>query len=68
VSDYRLREYPEPHNVLEMIFGSYEKDAARSAMKAELGEDGMKTYQTIKRVKQMIGVTQARLPFELTIE
>jgi protease-4 len=68
VSDFRLREYPEPHNVLEMIFGDYEKDATQSAMKNELGEDGMKTYQTIKRVKQMVGVTQARLPFEMTIE
>jgi len=68
VTDYRLREYPEPHNVLEMIFGGYEKDATQSAMKKELGEDGMKTYQAIKRVKQMVGVTQARLPFEFTIE
>jgi protease-4 len=67
-SDYRLREYPEPHNVLEMIFGSVEKDAAQSAMQKELGEDGMKTYQTIKRVKAMVGVTQARMPFEMTIE
>ncbi|THU35916.1 signal peptide peptidase SppA [Niastella caeni] len=68
ISDYRLREYPEPHNVLDMIFGGYEKDATQSAMKKELGEDGMKTYQTIKRVKQMVGVTQARMPFEMTIE
>ncbi len=69
VSDYRLREYPEPHNVLDMIFGGgYEKDAARSALKSELGEDGFKTYQTMKRVKQMIGVSQARIPFEFTIE
>jgi protease-4 len=68
VSDYRLREYPEPHNVLEMIFGGYEKDATQTAMKKELGEDGMKTYQAIKRVKQMIGVSQARLPFEMSIE
>ncbi|MCS3795328.1 signal peptide peptidase SppA [Niastella sp. OAS944] len=67
-SDYRLREYPEPHNVLEMIFGGYEKDATQSAMQKELGEDGMKTYQTIKRVKQMVGVTQARMPFEMTFE
>jgi protease-4 len=37
-------------------------------MKAELGEDGMKTYETLKRVKLMMGVTQARLPFEFTIE
>ena len=69
VSDYRLREYPEPHNVLDMIFGGgYEKDAAKSALKSELGEDGVKTYQTMKRVKQMVGVTQARIPFEFTIE
>ena len=67
-SDYRLREYPEPHNVLEALFGSYEKDATQSAMQKELGEDGMKTYQSIKRVKQMVGVSQARLPFEMTIE
>ncbi|HEX6428273.1 MAG TPA: signal peptide peptidase SppA [Niastella sp.] len=68
VSDYRLREYPEPHNVLDMIFGGYEKDAAKSALKSELGEDGLKTYQTMKRVKQMVGVTQARIPFEFNIE
>jgi protease-4 len=67
-SDYRLREYPEPHNVLEMIFGSVEKDATHAAMQKELGEDGMKTYQTIKRVKAMVGVTQTRIPFEMTIE
>jgi protease-4 len=68
ISDYRLKEYPEPHNVLDLIFGNSEKDAVRSAMKAELGEDGMKTYETLKRVKLMMGVTQARLPFEFTIE
>jgi protease-4 len=67
-SDFRLREYPEPHNVLEMIFGSVEKDATQSAMQKELGEDGMKTYQLIKRVKGMVGVTQTRIPFEMTIE
>jgi protease-4 len=68
VSDFRLREYPEPHNVLDMIFGGgYEKDAAKSALKSELGEDGVKTYETMKRVKQMVGVTQARIPFEFTI-
>jgi protease IV len=68
ISDYRLREYPEPHNMLELIFGGYEKDATQSAMQKELGEDGMKTYQTMKRVKQMVGVTQARIPFEMVIE
>jgi protease-4 len=37
-------------------------------MQKELGEDGMKTYQSIKRVKQMVGVSQARIPFEMTID
>jgi protease-4 len=68
ISDYRLREYPEPHNVLELLFGGYEKDAARSALRSELGDDGLKTLQSMKRVKQMIGVTQARIPFEMAIE
>lgn len=67
-TDYRLKEYPEPHNVLELLFGGYEKEATKSALKSELGEDGIKTWQTIKRVKQMVGVTQTRLPFEFTIE
>lgn len=67
-SDYRLREYPEPHNFLELLFGDYEKDATQSAIQKELGPDGMKTFQTMKRVKLMMGVTQARIPFEMTIQ
>src|SRR5262249_23947679 len=61
-SDYRLREYPEPRSVFDLIFG-YKQDAEQAAIKKELGEDGMRTYNTIKRVKQMVGTTQARLPF-----
>jgi protease-4 len=68
VTDYRLKEYPEPHNVLEYLFDGYGKDATHAALKAELGEEGLKTYETLKKVKQMMGVAQARLPFEFTIE
>jgi protease-4 len=68
ISDYRLREYPEVHNVLDVILGRYEKDNTQSAIQQELGEEGMKAYQTMKRVKTMMGVTQARIPFEMTIQ
>jgi protease-4 len=68
ISDYRLREYPEAHNVLDIILGKYEKDNTQSAIQKELGDEGMKTWQTMKRVKQMMGVTQARLPFEMSIQ
>ena len=68
ITDYGLQEYPEPKSLLEMIFGDYQQNAKQSAIKEELGPDGMKIYSTIKRVKTMLGVSQARLPFDFTIE
>jgi protease-4 len=68
VSEYRLKEYPEPYNLLELFFGGYQQNAKQSAIKEELGEDGIKTYNTLKRAKQMIGIPQARMPFDFSIE
>lgn len=67
-TNYRLVEYPERKNFLELMFGGYKDNAKKSAIREELGEDGMKTYNTIRRVKGMVGVTQARLPFDFTIQ
>jgi protease IV len=66
--DYRLKEYPEPRNFIEMLLGDYKKSARIQAVKEELGEEGFKTYLTIRKVKAMVGVTQARLPFDLSVE
>jgi protease IV len=68
LSNYSLKEYPEPQSVLDMIFGNYKDNMRNSAIREELGEEGMHTYRSIKRVKQMVGVTQARIPFDFTIE
>lgn len=68
ITDYRLREFPEPENFLNRIFGNYQQSAKAKAVREELGEDGVKIYQTIKRVKSMVGVTQARMPFDFVIE
>lgn len=67
-TDYRLREFPEPQSVLDMIFGGAQQTARQEAIKNELGQDGVRTYQTIKRVKGMMGATQARMPFDLITE
>jgi len=67
-SDYRLREYPEPKNFLDMILSHYKKSVSIKAIKEELGEDGYRTYNSLKKVKEMVGKTQARLPFDFTIE
>jgi protease-4 len=67
-NDYRLLEYPEPRGFLDRLLGSYRRSAGVKAMKQEIGEEGYRTYMTLKKVKSMAGVTQARLPFDLDIE
>jgi protease-4 len=67
--DYQLQEYPEePKGFLDKIISKYKRTSSMKAMKDELGEDGFRTYMTIKKVKSMVGVTQTRMPFDLVIE
>jgi protease-4 len=66
--NYRLVEYPEPKGFLDRLLGSYRRSVSAKSMKDELGEDGYRTYQTIKKVKSMVGKTQTRQPFDLVIE
>jgi protease-4 len=65
-TDYRLREFPEPQNIFDRIFGSSSNNYS-SKMKEDLGEENFKIYQEIVRIKQMTNTTQARLPFEFLI-
>jgi protease-4 len=66
--DYRLKEYPEPKSFLDQLLGGYKRSMSAKAMKDQLGEDGYRTWNTIKKVKALVGVSQAKLPFDLTIE
>ncbi len=68
VSDYRLKEYPEPKSFLEALLGSYKNSTSIKAIKDELGEDGYKTFTATKRLKSFIGIPQTRLPFDFSIE
>ncbi|MFI5185374.1 MAG: signal peptide peptidase SppA [Chitinophagales bacterium] len=65
-SDYRLREFPEPQNIFDRIFGSSSNNYS-SMIKKDLGEDNFKVYQEMVRIKQMTNTIQARLPFEFLI-
>ena len=67
-SDYHLKEYPEPKGFLDQLLGGYKKTMSAKAMKEELGEDGYKTWNTIKKMRSLVGTCQARLPFDLSIE
>ena len=68
-SDYQLAEYPEPKSFLERLLGTYKRTTGmKAAVKEEIGEEGYRTWIMLKKVKSMIGVTETRLPFDLTIE
>lgn len=71
--DYRLVEYPEPKSFLDRILGTYKRSSGMQAavqeqISKEIGEDGYRTWVTLKKIKSMIGTTETRLPFDLTIE
>ncbi len=69
ITDYRLREYPEPENIFDRILGTKKSSVnARAAIRQELGEEAFRTYETISRVKAMTAIPQARMPFELVIQ
>ena len=67
VKTYRLKEYPEGQSFLERLLGGYKQTYQNEALQKELGPEGVKLYKTIKSTKEMIGVTQTRIPFSLEI-
>jgi protease-4 len=67
-NDYRLKEYPEPKSFLDMVLGNYKKSLHVQAIKEEIGEEGYGVYSAIKKMKALTGVSQARLPFDFSIE
>ncbi|PWT71844.1 MAG: signal peptide peptidase SppA [Bacteroidetes bacterium] len=67
-TDYRLKEYPEPKNIFDLLFGNYRRSAQTKMMKEELGEEEFQVFQSLKKLKAMIGTTQARIPVEINPE
>jgi protease-4 len=68
-SDYRLVEYPEPMNIFERLMNKYKHPiSVKAAIRDELGDEGYRTFETLKKVKSMVGTTETRLPFDLDIE
>jgi len=68
LTDYRIREFPEPTNIFDRIFGKFSSEAKATSVKDELGEDGYKVYESLKKVKSYVGMPQARMPWEFVIE
>jgi protease-4 len=67
LNTYRLREYPEPENFLDLLLNNYTQTVKASTIREDLGEQGAKWYQTMSDYQSMSGVPQARLPFEFSL-
>jgi protease-4 len=68
LKEYRLKEYPEKRTLFERIMSSYKRSIKTKMLKEEIGEEQLKTYQELKKVKQMVGAPQARMPFTINIK
>jgi protease-4 len=64
--DYKIRYYPKQKPFFEQIVSQLEENAKVDAMRSELG-DMYPWFEKFKKIQTYQG-TQARLPFELTIQ
>ena len=67
-TDYRLTEYPESKSFLDRILGSYKRNVSQKAVQEELGSEGQRIYQSLRRLKEISDGVQTRMPFDLEIE
>lgn len=65
--EYTLREYPEKTNFIEELLKNYKEEVKVTSIKEEIGEEQYNILQQLKNIKSMVGMPQARLPFELSI-
>jgi protease IV len=64
LKSYRLREYPEPENFLDLLLNSYKQSVKLKTIREDLGEQGAKWYQMMSDYQSLAGLPQTRLPFE----
>jgi len=67
VKEYKLKEYPERKTLLEQVMSSYKKAIKTNLIKEEIGEEQLRALQELKKVRQMVGTPQTRLPFSVSI-
>ncbi|TRZ82164.1 MAG: signal peptide peptidase SppA [Sediminibacterium sp.] len=59
---YSTKSYPESKSFIEDLISGYEDNIKTKAIKEEIGEAQWQVLQQVKKVKQIMGQTQARLP------
>jgi protease-4 len=67
LTKYRLREFPEVTNIFDRLLGKKDPMNYADKIKEEVGEENYKLYLELKKVKEISGSVQARLPFQFFI-
>ncbi|MCM5528756.1 signal peptide peptidase SppA [Parasegetibacter sp. NRK P23] len=67
VSDYRVREFPEPQSFLDKIFNTGKEAVRTNALKEELGAEGFALYQRARFIRQHLNQAQTRMPFDILV-
>jgi protease IV len=67
LKSYRLQEYPEPENILDLLLNNYKPSVKLKAIREDLGEEGAYWYKTVQDYQSMSGVPQTRLPFQFSL-
>jgi len=66
LSDYGLREYPETEGWFNNLFNKKKAEPA-ALIREEIGEENYKIIEQLKKIRELTGSAQARLPFEIII-
>lgn len=68
LTNYSVKGYPEPENFFQQLIGrSSDPMSYAQQLKKEIGEENYKMMEQLKKIKEMTGSAQARLPFEFFI-
>ena len=68
LTNYSVKGYPEPQNFFQQLIGrSSDPMSYSQQLKKEIGEENYKMMEQLKKIKEMTGSAQARLPFEFFI-
>lgn len=68
LSEYGIREYPEPKSLLDLLKGNIGKNIKANAIKKELGNELYPLFQQLQYFREIPGIAQARLPYDIIVE
>ena len=67
ISSYSVREYPEKKSFIEKLTGSSEKTIRDKWVKKEIDEVAWRWMEEGKKIRKMVGIPQAKLPFSFEL-